>query len=163
MITLFWSVFPIYLFSDLGEDVSNHFYELNDTIYQSEWYAFPIEVQRMLPILLMTTQKQVVPRGFGNLLCIRESFKKVTTSFLPLHVNVQVLITSEIPRDYSFSWNGLCSLLFLFWIFRLSTEDSRTLWCSVNSDLELIQFQIIVLINEDKIKTAFVLKKVGCV
>lgn len=78
LIVAFWSFFSIFLFCELGEHVSGQFNDLNDAIYQSEWYAFPIEVQRMLPILLMATQHQVVLQGFGNLSCIRESFKKVT-------------------------------------------------------------------------------------
>lgn len=76
-VAIIWSFGQIFLSCELGERVSNQFYALNDALYQSDWYLFPDELQRMLPTLLMATQRQVVPRGFGNLLCIRESFQKV--------------------------------------------------------------------------------------
>lgn len=72
-----WSFYLIFLFCNLGENICNEFEELNDILYQSEWYSFPNEVQRILPILLTASQEPVVLRGFGNLLCIRESFKRV--------------------------------------------------------------------------------------
>lgn len=76
MIFIFWSIFPIFLFCNLGEDVSSEFAGLNNALYQGNWYTFPNEVQRIMPILLIATQQQVVPRGFGNLLCLRQFFSK---------------------------------------------------------------------------------------
>lgn len=79
---VFWSFFAISVFCELGEKISGQFDELDEAIYQSDWYEFPTKVQRVLPIIMMTTQQTTVPCGYGNLPCIRESFQRVTTSFL---------------------------------------------------------------------------------
>lgn len=95
LLMVFWSFFVIYLFCELGERVSSQFDELSDAIYQSEWYEFPMDVRRVLPILMMAAQKQVVPRGFGNLLCTREFFKKVTISFILWLVSFYLLTFNQ--------------------------------------------------------------------
>lgn len=91
---IFWSFFSIAQFCDLGEDVSNKFDELNDVLYQSEWYTFSIGVQQTLPIILMATQQQVVPRGFGNLICFRQSFNKVKICLVYIfYLNLHCIFT----------------------------------------------------------------------
>lgn len=51
--------------------------ELNDEIYQCDWYLFPYHIQRMLPMILINTQQRVVLQGFGNIVFLRETFKEV--------------------------------------------------------------------------------------
>lgn len=57
--------------------MSDQFGEVDNIIYGSEWYAFPGDVQRILPIIMMGAQESVILQGFGNLTCSRDAFKKV--------------------------------------------------------------------------------------
>ena len=59
--------------------VTGSFADLNDAIYQLDWYTFPSEIQRMLPTLLMNAQQEVIIKGFGNMICKRETFKTVNS------------------------------------------------------------------------------------
>lgn len=74
---IYRSVAQIYLFCDFGENVTSRFLSINDVIYECHWYSFPEEVQRILPIIMVSAQKPVYIKGFGNILCTRENFKKV--------------------------------------------------------------------------------------
>lgn len=65
------------MFCHYGENVTSQFDTINYAIYDCDWYLFPNEVQRILPTVMMSTQKQMVLRGLGNVVCTREAFKRV--------------------------------------------------------------------------------------
>lgn len=67
------------LFADceLCQQISNTYDEINDKILQLSWYRFPIEVNRMLPIISMMTQQSVEFKCFGSTPCRRTTFTKV--------------------------------------------------------------------------------------
>lgn len=48
-----------------------------DVLDQCDWYLFPIEMQRMLIIVMSNTQQPTIIHAFGNAQCSREAFKKV--------------------------------------------------------------------------------------
>ena len=77
MIFGFWSFAFMYLFCEFGERVSNGFDELNDAIYQSDWYTLPLHIKRMLPTVILAAQQPIGIRIFGSIRCSRETFKKV--------------------------------------------------------------------------------------
>lgn len=51
--------------------------ELYDSLVQFDWYLFPIEVQKVLPICFLSVQEPVEIKCFGSIACTRETFKKV--------------------------------------------------------------------------------------
>lgn len=61
-----------------GQHMSNSFNQIVAEIDQFDWYLFPIEMQQILPILLMATQKPVDVAVFGSVKCDRENCKKVS-------------------------------------------------------------------------------------
>lgn len=67
----------IFLICDFGHKVCNQFIALEDSIYRINWYLLPIDLQRFLLIIMIASQKSVEIRGFGNISCTRETFKKV--------------------------------------------------------------------------------------
>lgn len=75
---MFWSFALIFIYCEFGERVSTGFSELNDAINQFNWYTFPIEIQRDLPIVMIFAQEPVVVSGFGNIACVRLTFKSVS-------------------------------------------------------------------------------------
>lgn len=118
----FFVIFSIALFCDLGEAVSNKFDELNDVLYRSEWNTFSIGVQRTLPIILMATQQKVVPRGFGNLICFRQSFKKVNIFLFHIFIKIFTVF-----------------LQFFKILSRLSTLDFHISWYSIDLGNECVR------------------------
>lgn len=54
-------------------------YERTNVYEICEWYNFSNEAKRLLPIIIHNTQATVVVSGFGNIVCTREQFKKVST------------------------------------------------------------------------------------
>lgn len=73
----FWGAFLVFATCECSERFDSSLSEVTDMIGQLEWYLLPIEAQKMLPILLMYTQKPLTIKFFGNIDCSREQFKKV--------------------------------------------------------------------------------------
>lgn len=74
----FWSLIQIFVFCEFGENVSEQFGKLNKAIYKCRWYSFPMDMQKMIQIILVSTQQPVNLRGYGNVECSREAFNRVS-------------------------------------------------------------------------------------
>lgn len=74
-----WSFCTILLICELGERLTTKFDEIDLEICFWNWYLFPNEIQRMLPIIIVGTQEPVVGAGFGNVSCTRAAFQRVIT------------------------------------------------------------------------------------
>ncbi|XP_055306350.1 odorant receptor 94a-like [Sitodiplosis mosellana] len=77
LFVIFWSVAQIYLFCDFGDNVTEKFSDINDAIYECNWYSFPKEVQRIWPFVMVSAQQPLIIQGFGNIPCTRQAFKSV--------------------------------------------------------------------------------------
>lgn len=75
--SVFWSFAYIFLVCDFGERVSAGFGESYAVLCTFDWYLYPIDIQRMLHIIMISVQSPVVFRSFGNIPCTREQAKKV--------------------------------------------------------------------------------------
>ena len=62
---------------ECGEQVTERFHLFNDKLSRCKWYLFTPDVQRMLLIFMSDAQQPAYIRGFGNIVCARDSFKKV--------------------------------------------------------------------------------------
>lgn len=60
-----------------GEIVTNRFDMFYDAFCNTNWYIFPIELQRILVIFMPIVQKSVLVNGSGKIICRLEEFKKV--------------------------------------------------------------------------------------
>lgn len=74
---MIWSFTLIFLLCESGEAVSHQFDEFDNEFWQSNWYLFPIEMQRMLVIVMLNTQRPAIIQGYANTLCSRDAFKTV--------------------------------------------------------------------------------------
>ena len=63
---------------EIGQRFCNAFDVVDDTIGQLNFYLLPMEIQRILPMVIMYSQEPLVVRFFGSLCCTREQFKKVS-------------------------------------------------------------------------------------
>lgn len=70
----FCSVFVI---CDLGERLTIAYDEFEYEIEEFDWYRFPIEIQRQLPIIMINAQQPVEIQCFASTSTNRRAFKKV--------------------------------------------------------------------------------------
>lgn len=70
----FGSVFVI---CELGQRICDAYGEIDDLIEAFDWYLFSHEIQRLLPTILIVTQKPVVLKCFGSTSALRETFRIV--------------------------------------------------------------------------------------
>lgn len=76
--TLIFNPFLIsFLYCELGEMIKNEFNIFNEELCQCKWYLFSIDVQRMILIFMSDAQQPMLLRGYGNIVCTRNSFKNV--------------------------------------------------------------------------------------
>lgn len=68
---------PLYFFCHIGNTVTQRFEDVGNTVYKLSWHLLPPQVQRDLPMVIAIAQKDVFIRGFANIHCTREVFKKV--------------------------------------------------------------------------------------
>lgn len=62
---------------ELGQNVNDAFDECSDMIERLDWYLFPAEVQKTLPIIINFAQQPIVFECFGSTACVRATFKYV--------------------------------------------------------------------------------------
>lgn len=67
----------IFLFCEMSERVRASFEMINGAIYEMDWTAFPMETQRMMPVILAVAQRPVQLQAFGTTACSRQTFKTV--------------------------------------------------------------------------------------
>lgn len=67
----------LYLICYFGSEVASHFQSIAVTIYQCDWYLFPLNMQKWLPMTLALAQKPIYICQFGQIHCTREIFKRV--------------------------------------------------------------------------------------
>lgn len=120
---IFWSFLTIFFFCETGEHVTSQFDAINDEFYRSNWYAFPIEVQKMIPTILMCTQQKITINGFANLSLTRIYFKQVKVISLKTHMA-----------------GNICTVYSYRYFFRLWTKDSPYLPCSAILTVEIKLF-----------------------
>lgn len=51
-------------------------------LFQCNWYAYPIETQKLLLTFMSSTQRSKILHGFGNIQCTRNAFKSVNLDLL---------------------------------------------------------------------------------
>lgn len=75
---------PIFLLCELGERLTDRFNQIDNTVLQCNWYKYPKNVRKMLPIIISDTQQSFVFVGLGNIQCSRDAFKNVSHLFTNL-------------------------------------------------------------------------------
>lgn len=86
---LFWILVLMFILCNSADNVTGAFNEI-DIYNQSIWYTFPIDVQRLIPIITVNSKKSAVIQTFGNILCNRKTFKRVNIFLDFNHSNLNV-------------------------------------------------------------------------
>lgn len=67
----------LFVACELSHRMTCAFDTVNVYIEQLNWYLFPIEVKRMLPMIIATAQEKVALECFGSISCTRGVLKSV--------------------------------------------------------------------------------------
>lgn len=65
---------------ELGERTNEMFGAIDDTFNETDWYLYPIEVQRMLSAVMIVAQKPIYVELFGSVTASRETFRQASTT-----------------------------------------------------------------------------------
>lgn len=77
---IFWTFVSIILYCECGEGITNEFDKFHYEVDQYKWHLLPLEMQKMAIIVLANSQQPTLIRGYGNIVCRRETFKNVRAS-----------------------------------------------------------------------------------
>ena len=77
LVQIGWSSGLAFIPCELSERISIAYDHVYYAIEELDWYAFPIELQKMLPIIMINVQEPVALQCYGSILCGRDVFKKV--------------------------------------------------------------------------------------
>lgn len=124
-----WSFVAIFLICETGERVTTSFEEFDLELRESNWYTFPIDLQRMLIPVMIYTQQPVIIQGYGNTLCTRFALNKVRrfvispifSSFFedPNNNDKKLLSNRQSKEDSLISW------CFAKWLINLNSISIR--------------------------------------
>lgn len=76
----FHVILTVGLACEMGERVCGMFSAVDETMDEIDWYLYPIEVQRMLPAIMIVAQKSIYVEFFGSITASRETFQQVSAS-----------------------------------------------------------------------------------
>lgn len=82
--TIFATIYAIcivFICCELGERLAIVYDQLDSNIGQFHWYLFPLEIQRLLPLIMINAQQPIILVCFGSISANRETFKKVQHPF----------------------------------------------------------------------------------
>lgn len=115
IVDIFYSFGVVCLVCETGQNISNAFDSIGAIVGQIDWYLFPYEVQRILPIILIISQEPTVLHCFGSISCDRDVSKKV--NFFTAQIICLRMIYGLIMK-----WN----------FFRSFIRGTHILWLFVN-------------------------------
>lgn len=81
VVIIFWSMMAIFLVCEIGERLTKEFSAFEESLIQSDWYAYPNGMRRIFALILANAQKPVIVQGFGSTFCVREYFRLVIALF----------------------------------------------------------------------------------
>lgn len=111
----------VFIVCELGQRMTDAFEKIDISMDHLDWYLFPIEIQRQLPMIIVVAQQSVLLESFGSIGCTREVFKNVRTKKI---INRQ-LVSLEFV-----------SLIFIKFHFRFFVQHTHILRCFVNLEIE---------------------------
>lgn len=110
---------------EIGQRFCNAFEEVDNVLGQINFYLLPIEIQCLLPTVILYFQEPLVVRFFGSLCCTREQFKEVGATI------------DKRKQFVAYFWNSRWWKLFTktSWYFVNSTNERGSSTSNWNSCL----------------------------
>lgn len=69
-----------YVTCNYATNVTGKLSTVTDIVFDANWYEFPVVEQKLIPLVIHRTQKQIRLTGYNIITCSRETF--VTVSFV---------------------------------------------------------------------------------
>lgn len=96
MIEVFYSFSILFITCELDQRINLAFVECSQMVEQLDWYLFPMNIQRMLPMILHFTQQPFEIICFGSKACNRDTFKSVGVR----HIHLQVMNEIQVQIQF---------------------------------------------------------------
>lgn len=111
-ICMICSLAAILIVCEFGHQLTSQFNRFDERLCHSKWYLLPMDLQKMLVIVMTNTQQPAYLHSYGNIELTRNSFKEVC------HISILDVnrLNNELIKILSIS-------------IRQSTRDSRISWC----------------------------------
>lgn len=74
---MFWSFALCAFFCEFGEKVTQQFILFDDEINRCDWHLLPTNMRKIHLFFMQSTQQPAIIQGYGNISCLRNTFKKV--------------------------------------------------------------------------------------
>lgn len=110
----------VFISCELGHRLTDAFNDFNDIIDQFKLYLFSIEVKRIIPTIMLSSQKPVRLECFGSISCCREVFQQVcscnspSNAFnlfpIPICINVFALDLISDFEEYILMFHGTSTI-----------------------------------------------------
>lgn len=88
----------IFVTCESGQRASNAFNKMGKIFAEIDWYLLPIQIQRMLPIIMIYSQDTIEIRFFGNISCSRIQFQKVLLKCLLKTMSKPTFFILGVPQ-----------------------------------------------------------------
>lgn len=80
IIQVIGAFFFLFIACEFGGRMTIAHGEIDSAILQLSWYNFPVELKMILPVVISIAHQEVELKGFGSVVCSRETFQKVSLS-----------------------------------------------------------------------------------
>lgn len=74
----------MFAFCYLGNQLTTKAFEINDSIYDCDWYNYPPTIQLLTILIMKRSQKSFIMTGHFLVACSLQSFKDVSKMLLSL-------------------------------------------------------------------------------
>lgn len=78
IIQVIGAFFFLFVTCEFGGRITIAHDEIDSAILQLRWYRFPVELKKILPVVILISHEEVELKGFGSVVCSRETFQKVS-------------------------------------------------------------------------------------
>lgn len=78
MLEIIYAFGILFTSCELGQRIGFSYDECREIVDQFDWYLFPVEIQRIWPMLLNFTHQSFQLKCFGSIECNRDTFKSVS-------------------------------------------------------------------------------------
>lgn len=67
-----------FVICNFGENVTSHYSDLNNEIYNLSWHLCSLKMQHSVKIMMFNAQQPIYIEGFPKLRCTHETYTKVS-------------------------------------------------------------------------------------
>lgn len=78
IVQVVWSLSLAFVPCEIGERLTAAFIAIFEDLCALDWYMYPIEMQKVLPLIMLNAHELITIECFGEISCTRDVFKSVS-------------------------------------------------------------------------------------